>query len=208
VPSLDRFDFVPGQFVSLSAELRGRRITRAYSICAPPSGNVFELCLNRVQNGLLSPYLFECQPGHEITMKGPVGFFTIRNPEREMIMLATGTGIAPFRAMIPHWLASGGSSLCTLIFGVRYEHALLYRAEWEALAAEHSNLRFWPVLSRSPGEWPGRRGHVQDHVAEAMRENGDADFYICGLKAMVNDARALLKDMGIERTHIFYEKYD
>ena len=74
-------------------------------------------------------------------------------------------------------------------------------------------FRFWPTLSR-PGEgWTGGTGHVQAHLAEALQtETGaarrDVDFYLCGLKQMVDDMRAILKGMGFDRKQILYEKYD
>jgi ferredoxin-NADP reductase len=208
IPELKRFDFVPGQFVSLSGPVAGRKITRAYSICSTPDRNRFELCLNRVTEGVFSPFLFEMTPGDTVPIKGPTGFFVIRRPETDMIMVAAGTGIAPYRSMIPQWLAQGGSSSCTLIFGVRYEQTMLYREEWEGLAAAYANFHFWPTLSRPDEGWKGRSGHVQAHLAEALALHTQPDVYVCGLKAMVDDVRTMLKGCGFERHRIVYEKYD
>jgi CDP-4-dehydro-6-deoxyglucose reductase len=208
VEGQDTFAFEPGQFVSFSGEVSGRIVTRAYSICSPPEGNRFELCLNRVQEGLFSPYLFEMKPGDAVSMREPLGYFTLRNPQSDMVMVASGTGIAPFRSMIRYWLAHGGSSRCTLIFGVRYAETILYRAEWEGLAAAHRNFAFWPTLSRPHSLWAGRVGHVQAHLMDAAGDRRDLDVYVCGLKAMVDDVRSLLKGVGFDRRRIIYEKYD
>lgn len=208
VPDIERLDFEPGQFVSLSAELAGRQITRAYSICSPPDGNRFEICLNRVEEGLFSPYLFELRPGDSVIMRPPMGYFTLRNPLSDSVLVATGTGIAPFRSMLWYILPQERQRKFTLLFGVRYEKNLLYRAEFERLEAEHSNFRFWPTLSRPEAHWRGRTGHVQAHLAEALEGRHDVDVYICGLKAMVDDVRARLKASGFDRKRILYEKYD
>ena len=56
--------------------------------------------------------------------------------------------------------------------------------------------------------WSGRQGHVQAHLAEAIEDRRNLDFYLCGLKEMVDDVRALLKSLGFDRKQIFYEKYD
>lgn len=200
--------FAPGQFVSLTAELGGQAITRAYSIASPPDGGRFSLCLNRVSDGLMSPHLFALRPGDPIEFKGPMGTFTIRNPERDRILVATGTGVAPFRSMLAHQFAAGASAHSTLVFGVRYGSTLLYRDEFERWAEEHRTLDFRPTLSR-PGElWTGRRGHVQEHVIEAIGARRDIDIYVCGLKLMVDDMRARLKEMGFDRRQIITEKYD
>src|SRR5690348_16051372 len=93
--------FAPGQFVSFSHEIGGREITRAYSIASAPNGSPrFDLCLNLVEDGHFSPHLFAMQPGDRVEMREPLGLFTLRRPEREALFIATGTGIAPFRAML------------------------------------------------------------------------------------------------------------
>jgi ferredoxin-NADP reductase len=208
VPDVDRVVFVPGQFVSMSAEIAGRKITRAYSICSAPDGNQFELCLNRVQEGMFSPYLFDLRPGDSVNLTPPLGYFTPRNPFNDSLLVATGTGIAPFRSMLLYLLPREPERRITLLFGVRFEHNLLYGEEFEELAQRHANFRFWPTLSRPDSNWRGRSGHVQVHLDEALDGGRDQDVYICGLKAMVDDVRARLKGMGFDRRRILYEKYD
>ncbi len=101
VQNVDSFSFVPGQFVSFTAEIAGSNITRAYSMAAPPCGSGrFELCLNRVADGKFSNYLFEMRPGDCIPMTGPWGSFIFRPPVRDSVLVATGAGVVPFRAML------------------------------------------------------------------------------------------------------------
>lgn len=208
IPELDTFPFQAGQFVSFTHEINGRKITRAYSTAAPPSGNRFELCLNVVKEGLFSPHLFSMRPGETVEIKGPYGVFVWRTSGRDCILVATGTGIAPFRGMLQERLPHERERRFTLIFGVRYEASILYRQEFEALAAEHRNFTFQPTLSRPGEDWPGLRGHVQPHVLAAIGDRRDIDIYICGLKAMVDDLRARLKEQGFDRKQIIFEKYD
>jgi CDP-4-dehydro-6-deoxyglucose reductase, E3 len=208
VQETGQFLFVPGQWVSVEETVNGEPITRAYSIAAPPSGNRFELCLNRVQDGHLSPYLFTLEPGDDIEMRGPFGTFILREPPNDSVLVATGTGIAPFRAMLPARLAKDATRQTTLLFGVRHEASLLYRAEFEALARLHPNFHFWPTLTRPDPGWAGRTGRVQQHLSAAIGDRGECDVYICGLRAMVDETRSLLKSLGFERRRIIYEKYD
>lgn len=208
VPEVEQLPYLPGQFVSFTREFDGKKVTRAYSTASAPSGNRFELCLNRVPGGIFSPYLFAMRPGETLEMKGPLGFFTVKDPDRDAIFVATGTGIAPFRGMLQARARKGGGGELTLVFGVRYEHSLLYRKEFEEWASKDPKFRFWPVLSRPGADWQGRTGHVQPHVLEALGERRDVDVYICGLKAMVDDMRAQLKAVGLDRRHIIFEKYD
>jgi ferredoxin-NADP reductase len=209
---VEHLDYTPGQFVSFSAECGGKTITRAYSLASAPHGdNRFDLCLNRVEDGRISPLLFAMQPGDSIEMSLPLGMFVMRTPPRESVFIATGTGIAPFRAMLQAHLMPGSPAI-TLLFGVRYESHLMYRAEFEDLAGRFPQFRFWPTLSRPGENWKGRTGHVQSHLVEAVPESSDArrdlDVYLCGLKLMVDDVRGILKQMGFDRKQIFYEKYD
>ena len=208
VPEVQQFTFDAGQFVSLSTPVGDKVVTRAYSLASIPNGNRFELCLNLVEDGHFSPMLFAMKPGDTVDMAGPVGYFVWRQPAGEAILVATGTGIAPFRGMLQQRFASGIRARVHLVFGVRYEASLMYREEFEHLADAHNEFAFWPVLSRPPADWQGRAGHVQEHVMEALGERRDVDIYICGLKAMVDDLRLQLKAKGLDRKRIIYEKYD
>ncbi len=208
VPDVEKFEFVPGQFVSLHSIFDAKKITRAYSIASGPQANVFELCLNRIKEGRLSPWLFELQIGDTLEFSGPLGYFVLRHPPSDSIMIATGTGISPFRSMLRAHVAAHPERQFTLIFGVRYEQTIMYRDEFEMLANDCPNFRFWPTLSRPAPGWTGRSGHVQTHLDEALDGRHDLDVYICGLKLMVDDVRARLKELGFERKQVIFEKYD
>ncbi len=207
-PELRRLDFLPGQFVSLTATVGSRAITRAYSIAsAPGDGNRFELCLNRVEEGAFTPHMFGLSPGDVIDMPAPLGTFTLRQPLRESLLVATGTGIAPFRSMLQTELKRDAPAF-TLLFGVRHESHLLYRQEFEEMARSFRQFRFWPTLTQAGAEWTGRAGRVQMHLVEAIGGRTDIDIYLCGLRPMVDDVRQILKSMGFDRKQIRYEKYD
>jgi ferredoxin-NADP reductase len=208
VPEVQQLHFKPGQFVSFNETLKGKKITRPYSIVSLPDGNRFELCLNLVHEGVFTPHLFAMQPGDSIEMSAPLGFFVIRDPAKEAVFIATGTGIAPFRAMAPDYLSHRDARQLTLLFGVRHEQTIYYRDDFEALVGQYPNFRFWPTLSRAESFWTGRTGHVQAHLLEAIGDRRDLDVYICGLKAMVDDVRAILKGLGFDRKQIVFEKYD
>lgn len=208
VPEVEKLNFTPGQFVSLNQIVNEKKITRAYSIASAPSNtNRFELCLNLVHEGILSPRLFEMKSGDTIEMRPPLGMFVLRNPPRDTVLIATGTGIAPFRSILQAQL-NESSQAFTLLFGVRYESHLMYRAEFEEMARKYPHFRFLPTLSRPDESWSGRSGHVQKHLQEAIGDRRDIDVFLCGLKLMVDDVRNILKDMGFDRKQILYEKYD
>jgi len=212
VPGVQDFSFTPGQFISILDREHGKEVTRAYSIASPRGGNRFELCLNRVPDGIVSPWLFDLQPGAEVEMHEPLGYFTLRHPGHRAVFVANGTGIAPFRSMLLDYLPRTHLEV-TLLYGVRYEEGLLYRDEFERLAGEYEKFRFLPSITRPTASWQGRTGRVQMHLddALALRTPDQAfttDVYICGLKEMVDDVRQELKQRGFDRKQIIYEKYD
>jgi len=216
-PDVEKLFFTPGQFVSFTDTVGGKKITRAYSIAsAPGETNRFELCLNLVTDGHLSPRLFSMQPGESVEMLPPLGQFVIRHADRDAILIATGTGIAPFRSILRAHL-NDASRAFTLLFGVRHEHSLMYRAEFEEMARHYSHFRFLSTLTRPGPDWTGLTGRVQQHLIQSLGTRpggeppgprGDVDVFLCGLKAMVDDVRNILKAMGFDRKQILYEKYD
>ena len=212
VPEVATLPYMAGQFVSLTREIGGKKIVRAYSTASAPdpATNRFELCLNRVQDGKFSPFLFDLAPGDLVDMKGPLGNFVWRNPmPPEAILVATGTGVAPYRGMVPEYLNNGGKNTITLILGSRYEESLLYRAEWEALAAKYPNFHFLATLTQPSENWTKYTGRVQAHVLATLGDRRDGvDVYLCGMKAMVDDLRIQLKDLGLDKKQIIAEKYD
>jgi ferredoxin-NADP reductase len=222
VTGVSGFGFVPGQWLSVRATTPdGEEITRAYSIASPPSDNSHvAFCLNRVQDGFMSNYLCNLDEGATVEFQGPFGDFILRPPLRDIVFVATGTGIAPFRSML-HWLygigpsdhraigsSETGSPQFWLLFGARYEGDIYYREEFEGLAARHANFHFLPTLSRPTADWKGLRGYVQEHLPEVVGTRTDMHAYICGLDKMVKANRDLLKSLGWDRTSIRYEKYD
>jgi ferredoxin-NADP reductase len=200
--------FVPGQFLSFTRVINGDEVTRAYSIASQPDGPRFALCANLVEGGRFTPFLFSLAPGDEVDFTGPWGSFILRRPPSDSIFVATGTGIAPFRSMIPAALAGHPERKFTLIFGARYEEGLLYDAEFQTLAAGHPDFIYRPTLTRCGPDWKGCTGRVQAHVIEAVGERRDLDIYICGMREMVDDLRAQLKALGFDRKRIIYERYD
>ena len=220
IKGLPRFGFVAGQWLSLKIpRFDGEEITRAYSIASPPAeNNAFALCLNRVQDGFMSNFLCDMNPGEEVSCQGPFGDFILRPPMRDTIFVATGTGIAPIRSMLHSMYAAHAdgreppSSIdqhqVWLIFGNRTEPDIYYHEEFLRLKDERSNFHYLPTLSRGSVDWSGLRGYVQEHVVSIARERGDMHAYICGLEKMVKANRELLKSLGWDRKSIVYEKYD
>jgi NAD(P)H-flavin reductase len=163
--------------------------------------------LNLVPEGVFSNHLFSLTPGGEVEFTPAIGYFTLRNPDRDAVMIATGTGIAPFRSILQTHLPKITGRV-TLLFGTRYDNGVLYADEFRELERQYPRFRFQPTLTRGSTEWKGLTGRVQTHLDEVLDGRMDMDIYLCGLKEMVDDTRKLLKSKGYDRKQIIYEKYD
>jgi NAD(P)H-flavin reductase len=206
-------EFYAGQFLSLEVPRDGEQEARPYSIAsAPRDGRSFDLCLNRVEGGYVSSYLCDIEAGETVDVNGPHGSFVVSRPiEQDIVFVATGTGIAPIRGMLAELFAAPAELRhdVWLIFGVRHPETILYRQELEEWAARHARFHFVPTLSRPPANWTGKTGYVQEHLRKIFAGRRDFKTYICGLKAMVDEVRFILKEeFGLDRKQIRFEKYD
>ena len=214
VPGLDSFDFKAGQFVTLDLPIGEKRLQRwrSYSIANAPEGsNNLELCIVNAPEGLGSTYLFETiQEGAVLKLKGPDGGFVLPETlDKDLVMVCTGTGIAPFRSMILDLKKSGKAHRnIHLIFGTRTESGILYREELEALTREMPGFRYDIALSRQ-ADWPGKKGYVHSiYMAEYANPRPDLAFYLCGWSNMIDEAVAnLMVQLKYDRSQIHYELY-
>lgn len=222
IEDVESFLFTPGQFVSAVAEdASGKQQMRAYSIASAPGGNCFALCLNRVDDGFFSNRLADMQEGDTLRFQEPLGFFTLRQPLTDSILIATGTGVAPMRSFVQWLFPRGGPDRSEgreiwLVYGTRHPTELYYHDEFEDVAARHANFHYLPTLSRAKDDWSGLRGYVQEHVAHIAaqrdvstpRTEFNIHAYVCGLSPMIHAVRERLKDLGWHRKQIITERYD
>lgn len=206
------FEFEAGQFVSISAvKPDGKKIARDYSIFSPPEYRQgFELCVKRVEGGFMSNYLCDLKKGDKVNAIGPMGGFILRKPlPPEIFFVSTGTGVAPFRAMLEYLISQGVTDTqIYLIFGTRHPEDIIYRTFFEDLEKKYPNFHYLPTLSRAEDSWPGHRGHVQDTLSKYLEDPTKKDIYICGLQIMVDQVKDLAIAHGVAPSNVYYERYD
>ena len=217
LPDREVLDFRPGQFLTLDLPIGKTRRDgwRSYSIAAAPDGtNRAELCIVRLPGGLGTRFLFEeATVGTEVLTKEPAGVFTLpAGPlEHDVVMVCTGTGVAPFRAMLQQRLARETVNF-HLIFGCRTAEDILYRAEFEAMARKHPNFTYTVAVSREDvpaGDgMETSRGYVHPvYEAAYAGVRADVRFYLCGWAVMVDEAKARLLALGYPAEQIIEELY-
>ena len=211
VPELEQFDFIPGQFVTLDLPIHEKvnKRWRSYSIASWPDGtNVFELVIVLDKEGAGTNYLFkEIKEGDTLILRGPQGIFTLTETlDEDLVLICTGTGIAPFRSMIHHIKNQQiPHKNLYLIFGCRTQSTLLYYNELVQLQQELPGFNYIPVLSRE--EWQGKTGYVHQVYEAIFADKRPAYFYLCGWKGMVDEAKKRLLEMGYDKKAIHLEIY-
>lgn len=187
------FAFSAGQRLQLEiADVR-----RDYSIASAPSEKDIRLCIRQVARGRLSAHLAHAGAGARVTFTGPHGYFTFKPSPRPAVFVATGTGIAPFRAM-----AGAGVRGFTLLHGVKSSEQLYYREFFQARAAVYVAC-LTAGRTTGPAEFSGRVG---DYLRSRLAP-GTYDFYLCGRQDMIRDVTLLIDeafDGSLVYSEIFY----
>ena len=166
---------------------------RTYSIASGEEDDVIRILFRLIPEGKMTPLLAGLGPGDTIDYTGAFGSFTVRDPARPILFVATGTGIAPCLGFARTYPAIS----LTVLHGVRTSDDLFYR---DALSA----YAYHPCLSRDVSS--ALRGRVTDLLATLPLEK-DHHCYLCGSNAMITDAHRILKSRGVRDDAIFSEPY-
>ena len=199
--------FTAGQFVNLAVPDAEPRGERSYSVYSDPlDERRIELCVKLLAGGAASTWLSARRAGDEATVRGPFGAFTLDPGDDAVFMVATATGLAPFRAMLAQAARERSQRPFRLYFGVREEADLFAIEDLQRWKGEMRSFDYELCLSRAPADWHGWRGRVTGAVARD-HVPGTGRWYLCGNTQMVEDVRALLRERGQERKAIRVEKY-
>lgn len=208
--------FIPGQFISIHFSTDAKDIRRSYSIATIPSqSDDIEFAASYVKNGFASERLFALKSGDKLTMSGPYGRLILRDEEtpKRIWLVATGTGVTPYRAMLPQLAAklAKGHLEVILLVGVQYREDSLYLQEFLDFASANPNfvLRAYysrdELLDQKPYEY---KGYVQSAFEVLNPVKGEDIVYLCGNPHMIDDAYAWLKDhRQFEAQEVRREKY-
>jgi ferredoxin-NADP reductase len=210
--------YLPGQFFSLDFKHQGEEKSRSYSAVGRvddlKSNRDFSFAITAVPNGAASDYFFNVQPGDSVKMSGPFGALTLQrsDPER-YLLIATGTGVAPYRTMLPDLeqrMQQNSDLQVTLVMGVRTPEELIYGEEFIALQNQYPGFTFHACYSRSMPEKPESHetsGRV-NVLFEKLKPDPDKDcVYLCGNPDMVDDAIEWFTEKAFTAKNLKREKY-
>jgi benzoate/toluate 1,2-dioxygenase reductase subunit len=197
--------FLPGQYVNL--QVPGSNQTRAYSFSSVKKEGRVSFLIRNVPGGLMSQFLTElAKVGDHMSLAGPLGSFYLRPIKRPLLMLAGGTGLAPFTAMLETIAEQGSDHPLHLIYGVTNDFDLVELDRLEALTASIPNFTFSACVANPQSEWP-QRGYVTQHIAPEHLNGGDVDIYLCGPPPMVEAVSHYIREQGISPANFYYEKF-
>jgi CDP-4-dehydro-6-deoxyglucose reductase len=209
-PRGDRLRWLAGQYIDVLVA-GGKR--RAFSIAnAPEADEDIELHVRHVEGGGYTHHIFTAMKvGDVLRIEGPLGTFVPReDSERALLMVAGGTGLAPVKALIEHFIALGSTRPIHLYWGVR-RAADLYLPDLAATwAASHPALQFTAVLSDPVGDEATRHrvGLVHDAVIADHPDLAEFDAYMGGPPAMINAARHAFVAHGLPEDRLYYDSFD
>lgn len=198
--------FLPGQYANLEVPSSDGQV-RAYSFTTLPGDKNVGFLVRNVPGGLMSSWLTgSAQSGDTLEVTGPQGVFYLRTVERPVLMLAGGTGLAPFLSMLAMLQREGCAYPVHLIYGVTHDADLVCLEQLEAFAEAIPNFTFKAVVASEESEYP-RKGYVTDHMDDAPLEDGNLDIYLCGPPPMVDAVAAWLDEQDIQPNSFHYERF-
>jgi CDP-4-dehydro-6-deoxyglucose reductase len=206
LPPNSNFGYNSGQYVNIT---KGT-IKRSYSVAnAYRESGVLTFLIKKYENGLMSNYWFdEAKENDLLRIEGPIGSFFLRKTEAEnIIFLATGTGVAPVKAILESITDSPNKfsdKKIWIIFGARNESDIFWQPNE---LNEVSNLKYIPVLSRASEDWKGESGYVQDILIKQNIPLENAQVYACGSNTMIESAKKLLIEKGLNKTNFFSDAF-
>lgn len=201
VPGED-LEYEPGQHTTVRFEAGGEEVVRPYTPTTLPGTDEFALAVKRYDDGLASSYVHTRSPGDEIEIGEFEGNLTLEDPDRDVALLASGTGLTPLLAIFRQY-ARIGSGDAHLVFGERTAESIFHRSTLDELATMHGKCEVTYTLSDPDWDWLGRIGYVQEHLEELFDDLETRDWYVCGVPEMVVETEDELRGLGVpdERIH-------
>jgi ferredoxin-NADP reductase len=190
----------------------GYQTERSYSIASAPEDPNLVLTVERLADGEVSPYLTdELRPGDELELRGPIGGYFVWEDSLggPLLMIAGGSGVVPFRAILRHRTAAGATTPACLVYSSRALDDVIYRQELAELA-DHDGVSVHLALTREwPEDWQGHRGRIDRQLLEqlAWPPAQQPLVYVCGPTVFVEAVAESLVQSGHQPGRIKTERF-
>lgn len=203
IPPNSTFNYLSGQYVNFIKD----DYKRSYSVANYNKSANLVFFIKKYPGGVFSNYLFnEAKVNDLLRIEGPLGTFFLRNTDKKnIIFLATGTGIAPVKAILEQMNDDNTglrSKNIFLFFGGRFSEDLFWKPEFSNI-----NVNFIPVLSKNTEDWDGSTGYVQDILLSKSINLSDSVVYACGSENMINDSNKILIQNGLSEDSFYSDAF-
>jgi benzoate/toluate 1,2-dioxygenase reductase component len=200
-----RLSFLPGQYVSIAVPETDQK--RSYSFSSPTDSHEVSFLIRDIPAGRMSTYLRErAAVGSRMEFTGPSGAFYLRDINRPVLLLAGGTGLAPFLSMLDKIAREGTAHPIHMVYGVTNDPDLVGVGQLEAFASQIPNFTFTCCIANEVSTYPNK-GYVTRYVEPAHLNGGEVDIYLCGPPPMVEAVRKWLADHGVAPSNFYFEKF-
>ena len=208
--------FKAGQYGQLQTKPYGKvknTVSRAYSMASAPSEkHHIELMIRLVPEGLCTTWVHKhLQERERVKFIAPMGEFYLRDGDREILMVAGGSGMAPLASILKDIAMKDIERPITFFFGAMTKKDMFYMDEMREFEKRISNFKFVPIISApEPGDdWDGETGLItiplENYIKD--RDNTGVQAYMCGSPGMINACVGILTKYGISRKNIFFDPF-
>ncbi|MDM0077933.1 2Fe-2S iron-sulfur cluster-binding protein [Variovorax sp. J2P1-59] len=206
VPSEAELLYRPGQYINILLPEGGHR---SFSMASRPHPQALDFHIRRIPEGrFTSGHAARLKPGDRLPVELPHGSFCFHAEDyRPLLMVATGTGLAPIKSILESLMDDDDCPPVSLYWGMRTEADLYLHDEIQRWADRLCDFRYVPVLSRAGAGWAGRRGHVQQAVAEDFEDLSEHALYLCGSPAMIGDAKRVFLARNASIDHLYSDSF-
>lgn len=210
------FSYLPGQHITIRAQINNEQVRRSYSLCSSPLHNEWRIAVKKMEGGIFSAFANEqIKAGDTVELLPPLGSFVLQHSEetKRYICFAAGSGITPILSIIKTGLAKQPKSNFTLIYGNRTIQSIIFKEEIEALKNKYiDRFEVIYILSREQTEAPVNEGRIDAAKCEKIFKYitslaADA-FFICGPEEMIFTVRNWLVSKGVAEKKIHFELFN
>lgn len=202
LPPSAKLKFLEGQHIDVVGQ---QGVRRSYSVANSASEKTLTLYIKKIENGVLSRYWFcDAKENDLLRIEGPKGSFFFREPKKNVVLLATGTGVAPIKSILDQ-LSDIPESInykLSLYWGNRTPSDFFWEPKYPQM-----DFTYVPVLSRVAPGWQGKIGYVQDAVLSTAPNLQQTQVYACGSMEMINSAKKLFEDNHLDKNSFYSDAF-
>ena len=202
LPPNSNFNFLPGQYIDLSYQ----GVTRSYSIASLLSSELsFDLHIRLFENGEFSQLLQALELNQLMRLSGPKGSFFIRESNRPLMLISSGTGFAPIHSMVQNLIERGDEREVYIYWRAKYESYFYIQNPFSS--NERTAIKFIPFISGSDPKWHGRKGSLHDILATDFDSIENFDVYACGAARFIQETKDVCFKLQLDLKHFYTDLF-